>query len=235
MSTIHIESEKTDIAPLVLMPGDPNRAKYIAENYLQDYKCVNNLRGALAYTGYYKNKRITIFPSGMGIPSMGIYSYELFNNYNVEAIIRIGTCGSYVNNLDLNDLFLATETYSISSYSLELNNKKEEIVQSSNDLNNIIFNTSKELNLTLNKGRSHTVTSFYTSYNLNELIDKSNALVTEMENYSLFINAKKFNKKASSILTITDSFTTNARMSSIDREKSLNLMIKLALESIIKL
>ena len=104
--TPHIESKLTDISPLVIMPGDPKRVEYIANNYLNDAYLVNSVRGELAYTGYYKGKRITIFSSGMGIPSMGIYSYELFKYYNVETIIRIGSAGSYKEDLLVKDIFL---------------------------------------------------------------------------------------------------------------------------------
>ena len=102
MATPHIESKNEEIAKVVLMPGDPKRAKYIAENYLMDVQVVNQVRGMIAYTGYYKNRKITIFPSGMGNPSMGIYSYELYKEYGVENIIRIGSCGGYSEKLKLN-------------------------------------------------------------------------------------------------------------------------------------
>ena len=108
--TPHIESKLTDISPLVIMPGDPKRVEYIANNYLNDAYLVNSVRGELAYTGYYKGKRITIFSSGMGIPSMGIYSYELFKYYNVETIIRIGSAGSYKEDLLVKDIFLVTSS-----------------------------------------------------------------------------------------------------------------------------
>ena len=114
--TVHIESNKEDISKNILMPGDPKRCEYIAKNYLQDYKIVNNVRGMTAYTGYYKGKRITIFPSGMGIPSMGIYSYELYKYYDVENIIRIGSCGGYNHTLKLKDIILVDNSYSQSTY-----------------------------------------------------------------------------------------------------------------------
>ena len=116
MPTPHIESKLEDIAKIVLMPGDPKRAEYIAKNYLTDIKLVNEVRGMTAYTGYYENKRITIFPSGMGIPSMSIYSHELFNFYDVDCIIRIGTMGAYIEELNIGDVVLATKSYTDSSY-----------------------------------------------------------------------------------------------------------------------
>ena len=108
MKTPHIESEDYEIAPIVLMPGDPLRAKYIAENYLTDYRLVNDVRNMYFYTGLYNNKKITIASSGMGIPSMGIYAYELINFYNVKKIIRIGTCGSFNDKIKLQDIILST-------------------------------------------------------------------------------------------------------------------------------
>jgi len=118
MPTVHIESKKEEIANIVLMPGDPKRAEYIAKKYLTDAKVVNLVRKMSAYTGYYKNKLITIFPSGMGIPSMGIYSYELFNEYNVDTIIRIGSMGAYIKELSLKDTLLVENSVSDSTYAL---------------------------------------------------------------------------------------------------------------------
>lgn len=109
--TPHNEAKKEDISKIVLMPGDPLRAKYIADNFLENAKLVNSVRNMLSYTGYYKGKRITVFPSGMGMPSAGIYSYELFKFYDVENIIRIGTCGSYSEDLNLLDVILVDNSY----------------------------------------------------------------------------------------------------------------------------
>ncbi len=116
MSTVHIESKKEDIAKKVLMPGDPLRCKYIADNFLSNVKVVNTVRNMIAYTGEYNGKRITIFPSGMGIPSIGIYSYELYKFYDVEEIIRIGTCGTMNQKMNVLDVVLASEAYSLSTF-----------------------------------------------------------------------------------------------------------------------
>ena len=151
MSTIHIESKKEDIAPLVLMPGDPMRAQYIAETYLKDYKIVNKVRGMTAYTGYYDNKLVTVFPSSMGNPSMGIYSYELFKNYDVSYIIRIGSMGSYTENLQLNDVFLVNNSYSNSNYGIILG-KHFNTIASSNFLNDVIKEVAKDIDINI-KGR----------------------------------------------------------------------------------
>ena len=162
MPTPHIESNKLDISSTVIMPGDPRRTQYIALNYLKDAILINEVRGELAYTGFYKNHKITIFSSGMGIPSMGIYSHELFTEYNVENIIRIGSAGSYSENLNINDLFLVTSSYSESRYGLNYNNYISEIIESNPSLNELIKETSKNLKINLKEGRCHSSESFYT-------------------------------------------------------------------------
>ena len=152
MATVHIESNKEDIAPIVLMPGDPKRSEYIAKKFLKEYKLVNSVRGMTAYTGYYKDTLVTIFPSGMGCPSMGIYSYELFKEYGVESIIRVGSCGAYSKKLKLKDVLLVTESYSESSYGKELDGYNKKNIKSDNNLNNIIESTAIDINKKVIKG-----------------------------------------------------------------------------------
>ena len=142
MPTPHIESKKEDIAPIVLMPGDPLRAKYIAENFLENAKLINSVRNMLGYTGTYKGKRVTVFASGMGIPSIGIYSYELYNYYDVEKIIRIGTCGSFNKDIKLLDIILSSGAYCKSYFDVLLDGVDVDFVQSSGELNRQIMNTS---------------------------------------------------------------------------------------------
>lgn len=232
--TPHIEASINDIASTVIMPGDPNRVKYIAENFLEDTKLVNKVRGELAYTGYYKGKRITIFSSGMGIPSMGIYSYELYKYYNVENIIRVGSAGAYTKDLNIKDILLVENSYSTSSYKVEGVNSN--LIPSNNELNNIIVNTSKELNINLKQGNVYSSESFYElDLNVEELINKYNIKCVEMETYSLFTNSIYFNKKASALLTISDSFVTKEALSSKEREEGFNKMIELALESSLRI
>ena len=232
--TPHIEASINDIASTVIMPGDPNRVKYIAENFLEDIKLVNKVRGELAYTGYYKGKRITIFSSGMGIPSMGIYSYELYKYYNVENIIRVGSAGAYTKDLNIKDILLVENSYSTSSYKVEGTNSN--LIPSNNELNNIIVNTSKKLNINLKQGNVYSSESFYElDLNIEELINKYNIKCVEMETYSLFTNSIYFNKKASALLTISDSFVTKEALSSKEREEGFNKMIELALESSLKI
>ena len=230
--TPHINALKEDIAKTVLMPGDPLRAKYIAENFLTDYKLVNNVRNMLGYTGYYNNKRVTVMASGMGMPSIGIYSYELFKFYNVENIIRIGTAGSFTSSLKVYDIVLASSAYSLSNYAKVQNNSDERILYANQELNEKIKNTSKSLNINLKEIRVLSTDAFYNETEKPDEMINQNILAVEMEAFALFQNAKYLNKKASCLLTISDNLVTKEETTSIEREKNLNDMIKLALESI---
>ena len=137
MSTVHINAKKEDIAKIVIMPGDPLRAKFIAETYLNNYTLVSSTRNIFAYTGYYKNKRVTVMASGMGNASIGIYSHELFNEYDVDFIIRIGTCGSYKKEIKLYDIILVDNSYSNTSYGINMG-YNEPSIPSNSFLNEII-------------------------------------------------------------------------------------------------
>lgn len=236
MATVHIESDINDISDVVLMPGDPKRAKYIADNYLTEAKLVNNVRGMLAYTGYYKDKKITIFSSGMGIPSIGIYSYELFKYYNVEKIIRIGSAGGYSEKLKLKDIILVERSYSESSYAKVMNDYFLNYIDSSNDINKMIKSTAKELNLKIINGSIYSTDAFYeVDNNYKEKMSMYNVLGVEMETFALFYNAHLLNKDATSLLTVSDLFFSDEKLTSQEREKNLNDMIILALESTLKL
>ena len=236
MATVHIESKKEDIANIVLMPGDPKRAKYIADKYLTNVKLVNEVRGMTAYTGYYKNKRITVFPSGMGNPSMGIYSYELFNEYDVDYIIRIGSAGAYLKELDLYNIVLATKSYTESTFAKVQNGETRDVLESSTKLNDIIRKTALELSINIKEGTVHSSDVFYhenMSY-MNEVINHA-CLACEMESFALFHNANLFGKNATCLLTISDNLVTKSETTSEEREKSFNQMMELALESILKI
>lgn len=235
MATIHIEAEKGQIAPRVLMPGDPNRAKYVAEKFLENPVCVNKVRGELAFTGKYKGVDVTVFSSGMGIGSMGIYSYELYNDYDVENIIRIGTAGSYVEDLNILDIFLADSSYSLTTYDIEAGNEDLEVINSSFDLNSTILNTAAVKGINVKQGRVHTAEAFYMHNNDTTKYVEKGCKAVEMEAYALFYNAKKFMKKATALITITDNFITKEKVDSMTREQKLDEMLTLALDSIIKL
>ena len=238
MATAHIESQLEDIAPVVLMPGDPLRAKYIAENFLEDAKLINKTRNMFGYTGTYKGKKITVFASGMGIPSIGIYSYELFKFYNVEKIIRIGTCGSFNKDIKLLDVILSTGAFCKSYFDVLLDGEDVDFIESDEHLNNIIINKAKDNNISLKIGKTITsdVFDLYCDdkEKFRDNFKEDNYLSVEMEAFGLFYVAKKLGKEASCLMTVVDSLFDNRSLSSSDREKSLNDMIKLALESIIE-
>lgn len=234
MST-HIESKLEDISSVVLMPGDPKRCEYIARKFLANSKIVNNVRGMTAYTGFYKSKKITVFPSGMGCPSMGIYSYELFKEYNVDTIIRIGTMGGYTD-LKLKDIVLVDNSITNSNYGKYLCNYPNININGDMELNNIILNTSKELCLNIYNGNIYSSDVFYEQNNdFKEKVAKYNVLGVEMESFALFTNAKLLNKKAATLLMVSDSFIYPDKLSSLEREQGLDNLITLALETSLKL
>lgn len=234
MST-HIESKLEDISSVVLMPGDPKRCEYVARKFLANSKIVNNVRGMTAYTGFYKSKKITVFPSGMGCPSMGIYSYELFKEYNVDTIIRIGTMGGYTD-LKLKDIVLVDNSITNSNYGKYLCNYPNININGDMELNNIILNTSKELGLNIYNGNIYSSDVFYEQNNdFKDKVAKYNVLGVEMESFALFTNAKLLNKKAATLLMVSDSFIYPDKLSSLEREQGLDNLITLALETSLKL
>lgn len=240
MSTPHNEANKGDIAKTVVMPGDPLRAKYIAENFMENYKLVNQVRGMYAYTGTYKGKELTVMAHGMGMPSVGIYTYELFKFYDVENIIRIGSCGGYKPELKLFDIILSKNVFSESNYALTLNNDDCHIVSSSKELNNIIKNTAEESNVKMVTGNTVCTDCFdvyMTDVNkfLNRIPDGFDPVSAEMEAFALFYNAKLLNKKASCLMSVVDSKFIKDVATPEERQTGLNTMIKLALNSAIKI
>ena len=229
MSTIHIDADKEDIANLVIMPGDPLRAKFIAEEYLDNYKLVNTSRNMYGYTGYYKGKRVSVIPSGMGNASMGIYSYELYNNYDVDVIIRVGTCGTYKKDVNLYETVLVDTSYSNSSYGKNLG-YNENHIKSSKRINEKIEEASNKCGINVLKSNIHNTDTFY---NKNEF--NYDCLGVEMETFALFVNAMIFNKDASALLTVSDNLVLNSKITAKERETSTINMIVLALEAIITL
>lgn len=233
--SVHIESSNDVISKTVLMPGDPKRCEYIAKKFLSNARIINYVRGMTAYTGYYKSKQITVFPSGMGNPSMGIYSYELFKEYDVNNIIRIGTMGTYTN-LKLKDIVLVTNSVTNSNYGKYLCNYPNINVESNNELNNIIENVSREINIPVIKGNIYTSDVFYEQKDVyKDIVDKYSILGVEMESFALFLNAKLLNKKATTLLMVSDSFLSSDKLSIKEREQGLDNLIILALETSLKL
>lgn len=232
MPTPHNEALKEDIAKTVIMPGDPLRAKYIAETFLENYKLVNQVRGMYAYTGYYKGKRITVMAHGMGNPSVGIYSYELFKEYDVDNIIRIGSAGSTTNKVPLRSVILAEKSYSKSNFALIQNGEKKCVLSGSEELNERISKAAKNNNIRLFKSIVYCSDVFYNeTEDPNVLFEEYGCSAIEMESFALFHNANMLKKKASCILTISNSLITGEELSSKERQNSFNEMILLALES----
>ena len=233
--TIHCSANKEDIEKSVLMPGDPLRAKYIAENFLTDVKLVNSVRNMLAYTGKYGDKKVTVFSSGMGMPSMGIYSYELYKFYDVEKIIRIGSCGVYTPDIDLLDTILVDKTYTEGNFAYEWNSNDCHLMQADETLNSKIEEAATKLNIHYTKGNT-LCSDCFDGYldNLEMLLNRlpKDLIGAEMEAFALFYIAKYLNKKAACLLTVVDSLAKKQSSTAEEREKSLNNMIKIALESI---
>ena len=231
--TPHNEANKEDIAKTVLMPGDPLRAKFIAETYLEDYKLVNTVRNCYAYTGYYKGKRVTVMASGMGMPSIGIYSYELFKFYDVDTIIRVGSSGAYTDKLNLYDVVLVDGAYSESTFAKTQNGEERNILHGNEEVNNHIKEVAANLNIPIHFTNIHSSDIFYKENdNFPELYEKYGCVAVEMESFALFHNANVLGKKAACLLTISDNLVTHAETTSEERQNSFKQMIELALESI---
>ncbi|MCM1370927.1 MAG: purine-nucleoside phosphorylase [Clostridium sp.] len=237
--TPHISAKKGEIAKTVIMPGDPLRAKFIAEKFLENVRIVNTLRNMYAYTGTYNGNEITVMGSGMGIPSIGIYSYELYKFYDVENIIRIGTCGSNREDIKILDVLLATSSYSLSTFAELFDGTKDKVMQASTSLNEKIIEAANKVNIPLKVG------TIITSDVFNVYVDNEkymsnypsdlNSIASEMEAYGLFFIAKILNKKASCLLTVVDSPYDSREITGEERQNSLNEMIKIALDTSILL
>lgn len=235
MSTPHIEAQKGDIAKVVLMPGDPLRAKFIAETFLTDVKKFYTVRNMFGYTGLYKGKEVSVMGSGMGMPSIGIYSYELYTEYDVESIIRIGSAGSYSERANVYDVVLADSAYSESSFAKVAFNYEEDVLKPSAVLNERLLGSAEKLGIDVITGRIHSSDVFYrdSGTNWEELRDNHDVLCVEMESFALFANAKKLDKKAACILTISDSFVTQEVTSAEERQTAFTKMMKIALDTAI--
>ena len=233
--TPHITAKEGDFAKTVLMPGDPLRAKFIAENFLENPVLVNNVRGVQGYTGTWQGKRVSVMASGMGIPAIGIYSYELYNFYGVEAIIRIGSAGSYTADAKLFDTVLATGAVSESNYARVQSGNDHDITFPSEELNDKLRASAKKQGIKLIEGNIHSSDVFYrqpsdakpTYWEL--LRDERGCLCVEMESFALFANAEALGKNAACLLTISDSFVSPEITTAEQRQKSFTDMMKVAL------
>ena len=234
MSTPHNEAEEGQIAKCVLMPGDPLRAKYVAENFLEDAKLVNTVRNVYAYTGKYKGKPVSVMASGMGMPSIGIYSYELYKFYDVDSIIRIGSAGAYDKELKLYDLVLADSVFSHSSYAICQSGDTSEIQYPDTHLNEKLLRAGRDLDIPITLGRIHSGDVFYYEAGqpgIEFYCAQKKCLCVEMESFALFHNAKVLGKKAACLLTISDSLVTHKATTAKERQNAFTNMMKVALEA----
>ena len=235
MATAHNEANPGDIAKTVLMSGDPLRIKKIAEKYLDNPKLVNDVRNIYAYTGTYKGKEVTVMAHGMGIPSMGIYAYELFKFYDVDKIIRLGSCGAYSPDLNLLDIILVNDSYTESNFAYELNNERVNKVSSSTRLNNKLKESANDLGINIVEGNVMSTDCFdWYVKDINVLLERipKDLIAAEMESFALFYLANMFNKEASCLLTVVDSHYKKEELSAEDRESKLDKMSLIALESV---
>lgn len=229
--TPHISCDDVNkIAKVVLMPGDPLRAKFIADNFLTDVITFNTTRGMLGFTGKYKGRWISVMGSGMGQPSIGIYSYELFNFYDVDTIVRIGSAGAYVPRLKIYDTVLVTEAYTEANFAKVAYGMRSKKLKSNKALNNKLTKIAAKLDIDLKPAICHSSDVFYSTTNNNDARDKYGCECVEMESFALFANAKACGKKASTLLTISDSFVTHEVTSAEERQTSFTNMMKIALE-----
>jgi len=234
MATPHNEAQMGQIAPTVLMPGDPLRAEYVAKTYLENVHQFNRVRNMFGYTGTYKGKPVSVMGSGMGMPSIGIYSYELYSQYGVENIIRIGSAGGYCEQLDVLDLVLAESAWSESTFAKVQSGEESHILYPHAGLNETIVQTAQRLGKKLTQCRIHSSDVFYHEDNVDgyrQFYENQGCWCVEMESFALFHNAKVLGKKAACLLTISDSFVSQKALTAEERQLSFHDMMQVALEA----
>lgn len=235
MSTPHNRAQKGDFAATVLMPGDPLRAKFIADTFLENPRLVTDVRGMYGFTGTYQGRPVSVMGSGMGMPSIGIYSYELYTQYGVENIIRIGSAGSYTEKARLFDVVLATCAYSESSFALTQSGDPDDIQLPNAELNDALRASAAAQNIPLIEGVIHSSDVFYREPSdekpvyWERLRDEKGCVAVEMESFALFHNAKVLGKRAACLLTISDSFVSPEATTPEQRQTSFTAMMKVAL------
>ena len=239
MSTPHNQAELGEIAKTVLMPGDPLRAQMVAEKFLDNPVQFNSVRNMFGYTGTYKDKIVSVMGSGMGIPSISLYAYELYKFYGVENIIRIGSCGAYKEDLELFDTILVDSSYSDSSYAMVFANDPEKIQYPSKELNDKLKNAANRIGVELHEGRIMSSDVFYNfddaaNQRSLETVKQYDICAAEMESFGLFATAKALGKNAACVLTVSDSIVNSAETTAQERQTSLLNMIRVALESIVE-
>lgn len=229
--TPHINATPDDIAKTVLMPGDPLRARFIAENFIENAVLFNDVRGIAGYTGTYNGKKVSVMASGMGMPSMGIYSYELFNFFDVDNIIRIGSAGSISENVHVRDIVIGMGACTNSNYAEQYHLKGSYAPIASYSLLRCAADTAEKLELPFHVGNLLSSDTFYNDFSEDTLQwSKMKVLAVEMEAAALYMNAARSGKNALAICTISDSLLTGESLPALERQTSFTDMMKLALE-----
>lgn len=230
--SIHIGAEQGAIAETILLPGDPLRAKYIAETFLEGAECYNNVRGMLGFTGTYKGKRVSVQGTGMGVPSISIYVNELIQSYDVQNLIRVGTCGAIQEDIKVRDVILAMSASSDSQTNRLLFNQIDFAPTASFDLLHKAYQVASERNLNVKVGNIFTSDSFYReSLDLYKKLAAYQVLAVEMESSALYTLAAKYKRNALSILTVSDHILTGEETTADERQTTFNEMIEVALDA----
>ena len=228
--TPHINAKEGDFARTVLMPGDPLRAKFIAEHFLENARLVNNVRGVQGYTGEYKGKLVSVMASGMGIPSIGIYSYELFNFYGVDNIIRVGSAGMLNQKLKVRDIVVGMSAYTNSNYGDQFGFKGHLAPCCSYELLEKAMQAGRELGYSVTPGALFSSDAFYSENSPNETMQKLGVLAVEMEAAALYLNAARAGKNALCLCTISDNPFTGEELTAEERQNTFTHMMEIALE-----
>lgn len=232
MATPHINAQLDEFAETVLMPGDPLRAKYLAENYLESAKLVTNVRNMLGYTGYYQDKKISVMGSGMGIPSISIYAWELFNHYNVNQIIRIGSCGAVQKRVDVYDIVVAQTAATDSNINAQRFGNMHFAPYADYHLMENVVATARRADVSLHIGSVFSADSFYNNDEQHiEQLRRAGILAAEMEAAGLYGIATQCQKRALAVNTVSDHLLTGHSLSSIEREQTFDRMIEIVLQS----
>ncbi len=235
MATPHNSAEKGDIAKTVLMPGDPLRAKFIAETFLTDVNCFNEVRGMLGFTGKYEGKEVSVMGHGMGIPSIGIYTYELYNFYDVDNIIRVGSAGGLQDDVNVRDIIFAMGAHTDSNYGFQFGLPGTFCPTATYDILEKAVNIAREKGVRYHVGNVLASDAFYKKCNESELYKNMGALAVEMETVALYMNAAEAHKNALTILTVSDHLFKIEDLSAQERQSSFTDMIEIALKTAIQL
>ena len=227
--TPHINANLGDFAQTVIMPGDPKRSKFIAEQFLTDAKLVNDVRGVQGYTGFYNGKRVSVMAHGMGMPSISIYAYELYNFYGVKNIIRVGTSGAMVEDLHVGDVVVSSGSITNSNIAINMGFGNIEEVKPSKELFDKANLVARQMGKIVNNGKLFTNDVFYNQNSELKYVARG-VVAVEMESFALLLLAKEFKKNALAITTISDSLVNDENSSALDREQTFMDMVKIALE-----